>query len=413
MKNKILLVEDSPVVLKVLRYLVSQNDLFIPVLAKCYAEALECLKEHSDDFFAAVVDLNLPDAENGEIVDLVLDRQIPCIVLTGNFDDDLRLRLLNKGVVDYITKDSRYSFNHVMKVLDRLEKNKRIKVLVAEDSSTSRLFIKILLQQYQFQVVEAEDGQEALAILEQDSAIRMLITDYNMPLINGYDLVRMLRHNERFKDLVIIGLSAEGDSSLSAKFIKSGANDFLKKPFYHEEFHCRVNHNIEAQEMLQTIRDLANIDPLTKLYNRRFLFTEGESLYQKSISSDRTLAVVMLDIDFFKRVNDTHGHLIGDALLTDFSMHLKKSFPEEMISRFGGEEFCILISVESMSLIVERLERFLSDIKEMTFTESEICITCSGGLCCEMQSTLSQAIEVADERLYIAKNTGRDRFVYE
>lgn len=413
MKNKILLVEDSPVVLKVLRYLVSQNDLFLPVLAKCYAEAEACLDEHSDGFFAAVVDLNLPDAENGEVVDLVLHRQIPCIVLTGNFDDDLRLKLLNKGVVDYITKDSRYSFNHVMKVLDRLEKNRCIKVLVAEDSSTSRLFIKILLQQYQFQVLEAENGQEALAILEQDSSIRMLITDYNMPLINGYDLVRMLRHNERFKDLVIIGLSAEGDSSLSAKFIKSGANDFLKKPFYHEEFHCRVNHNIEAQEMLQTIRDLANIDPLTKLYNRRYLFTEGESLYQRSIASDRLLAVVMLDIDFFKRVNDTHGHLIGDALLLEFSAYLVSIFPNEMISRFGGEEFCVLIATENSELIIQRFEVFLHDIKNMTFTENKINITCSGGINCEMQPTLSQAIEIADERLYAAKNTGRDKFVFE
>ncbi len=410
---KVLLVEDSPVVLKVLRYLVSQNDLFIPVLAASFEEAKTCLAEHDDDFFAAIVDLNLPDAENGEIVDLVLDRQIPCIVLTGNFDDELRLKLLNKGVVDYITKDSRYSFNHAMKVLERLEKNNNIKVLVAEDSSTSRLFIKILLQQYQFQVVEAENGQEALAILEQDSSIKMLITDYNMPLINGYDLVRMLRHNERFKDLVIIGLSAEGDSSLSAKFIKSGANDFLKKPFYHEEFHCRVNHNLEAQEMLQTIRDLANIDPLTKLFNRRYLFAEGESSYQKSIASGRILSVIMLDIDYFKKVNDTYGHIIGDALLEEFSACLKLVFPGEMISRFGGEEFCVLLPAENEESVISKINELFEKLKGMQFTECEISITCSGGVACEMQPTLSKAIEIADERLYSAKNTGRNKFVCE
>ncbi|MFT2109762.1 diguanylate cyclase [Marinomonas sp. 2405UD68-3] len=408
---KVLLVEDSPVVLKVLRYLVSQNDLFIPILATCYEEAKASLIEYKDDFFAAIVDLNLPDAENGEIVDLILDRKIPCIVLTGNFDDELRLKLLNKGVVDYITKDSRYSFNHAMKVLDRLEKNKNIKVLVAEDSSTSRLFIKILLQQYQFQVVEAENGQEALAILEKDHTIKMLITDYNMPLVNGYDLVRMLRHNERFKCLVIIGLSAEGDSSLSAKFIKSGANDFLKKPFYHEEFHCRVNHNLEAQEMLQTIRDLANVDPLTKLFNRRYLFAEGESAYQKAIASGRLLSVIMLDIDYFKKVNDTYGHIVGDSLLESFSAYLKSAFPNEMISRFGGEEFCILLSTENEESAVSKVSKLFESLRVMQFTECDISITCSGGIACDMQTTLSQAIEIADERLYMAKNTGRDKLV--
>ena len=138
-----------------------------------------------DTYFAAIVDLNLPDAQNGEIVDLILASKVPCIVLTGTFDDNLRLRLLNKGVLDYVTKDSRYSFGHVIKVVERLSKNQGIKVLVADDSSTSRRFINILLQQYRFfNVIEVENGQEALAKLEEDPSIRMLITDYNMPLVN-------------------------------------------------------------------------------------------------------------------------------------------------------------------------------------------------------------------------------------
>ena len=182
---KVLVVEDSPVVLKVLNHLLSQNPNFIPVLCACYEEAKEKIETSGMTFFAAIVDLNLPDAENGEIVDLILSHHIPCVVLTGNFDDDQRLSLLNKGVLDYITKDSRYSFNHVIKVVERLRKNQDVKVLVAEDSSTSRLFIKILLEQYRFKVVEAEDGQAALAKLEEDHSIRMLITDYNMPHING------------------------------------------------------------------------------------------------------------------------------------------------------------------------------------------------------------------------------------
>lgn len=406
-EKKILVVEDSPVVLKVLHHLLSQNPIFTPVLCACYKEAEDKLKVSENTFFAAIVDLNLPDANNGEIVDLVLSKKIPCVVLTGNFDDKLRLSLLNKGVLDYITKDSRYSFNHVIKVIERLNRNQGIKVLVAEDSSTSRLFIRILLEQYRFNVIEAENGQEALAKLEKDSEIRMLITDHNMPLVSGYDLVRMLRFNSRFQDLVIIGLSAEGDNALSAKFIKAGANDFLKKPFYHEEFHCRVVHSLEAQEMLETIRDLANIDPLTKLKNRRYLFDQGEHLLRHNSSG---VMLAILDLDHFKSVNDTYGHIVGDDLLEAVGREIQHAFSDMLVCRFGGDEFCIMAKVDGQNLI-DRLNAFLHLLHNKEFTEAKISLTCSAGVCCQPMSSLEELIREADHSLQEAKRLGRDRVV--
>ena len=409
MKEKILLVEDSAVVLKVLKHLVSQNSNFEPILAQSYEVALQQIEAHKGELFAAVVDLHLPDAENGEIVDAMLERDIPTVVLTGTYNDELRLALLNKGVVDYVTKDSRYSYQHVMKVVERLRKNVSIKVLVAEDSVTSRNFIRGLLVQYRFQVIEAKDGQEALTILESDASISMLITDHNMPIVNGYDLVRMLRRNPRFQDLVIIGLSSEGDSSLTAKFIKSGANDFLKKPFYHEEFHCRVIHNLEAQEMLDTIRDLANMDALTGLYNRRYLMTEGESYYQAAVAAQRTIHVVMLDIDHFKQINDNYGHLIGDKLLEGFSDLLGQFFSDSLVARFGGEEFCILNDICTVEEISARLTMLNESLKDKGFTSEGIKITYSGGIVSEVFESLEGAVNVADARLYLAKNNGRNQ----
>ncbi|MCV2402909.1 diguanylate cyclase [Marinomonas sp. C2222] len=406
-KRKILVVEDSVVVLKVLNHLLSQNPTFSPVLCPCYKEAEKKLKESPGEFFAAIVDLNLPDAENGEIVDLVLSHQIPPIVLTGNISEKVRLNLLNKGVLDYIVKDNRYSFSYVIKVVERLVKNQGVKILVAEDSTTSRLFIKILLKQYGFEVLEAENGQEALAQLEADSDIRMLITDYNMPLVNGYDLVRMLRNNNRFQDLVIIGLSAEGDTSLSAKFIKAGANDFLRKPFYHEEFHCRVIHNLEAQDMLETIRNLANIDQLTKLKNRRHLFEEGGQLFRHR-KADVSLA--MMDLDFFKKVNDNYGHVVGDSLLELMGEEILEAFPDDLTCRFGGEEFCV-ISTAPVTEFIAKVKDFLETIRSKEYTDAKLSVTCSVGVCALPMQTLEESIQVADKNLYEAKNLGRDRVV--
>ncbi|RBP80551.1 response regulator [Marinomonas rhizomae] len=406
-EKRILVVEDSPVVLKVLNHLLSQNSIFTPVLCASYEEAQDKLKASEGGFFAAIVDLNLPDAENGEIVDLVLSRKIPCVVLTANFDDKLRLSLLNKGVLDYITKDSRYSFNHVIKVIERLHKNQGIKVLVAEDSATSRLFTRILLEQYCFNVIDAVNGQEALAKLEADSEIRMLITDHNMPLVSGYDLVRMLRFNSRFQDLVIIGLSAEGDNALSAKFIKAGANDFLKKPFYHEEFHCRVVHSLEAQEMLETIRDLASVDPLTKLKNRRYLFDQGERLFR---DGSEGIALAILGLDNFKGINETYGHLIGDTLLEVLGREIQSVFSDMLVCRLGGDEFCVVSKVRGECLI-DRLSAFLIRLRKKEFTEAKISLTCSVGVGIQSISSFEGLVREADLNLQEAKRLGRDRIV--
>lgn len=412
MADNILIVEDSPVVLKMLQHLIAQSGSFNPVVADTLSTAKMRMEECGGQFFAAIVDLKLPDAQHGEIVDLVLGQRIPTVVLTGNYDDKLRLSLLNKGVVDYVTKDSRYSFQHVVKLIDRLKKNENIKVLVAEDSATSRLFVKVLLEQYRFQVVEASNGQEALARLEADQSIRMLITDHNMPVVNGYELVRMLRHSSRFQDLVIIGLSAEGDTSLSAKFIKSGANDFLKKPFFHEEFHCRVIHNLEAQEMLETIRELANVDPLTKVYNRRYLFEEGEARYQRALSADRLCHVIMVDLDYFKKVNDMHGHLIGDQLLESFAALLTEYFPDALVARFGGEEFCVLDTQSSKERVTQRMNGFRALLSKETFTKDNISVTFSGGVASESLGSLEEAVMLADKRLIEAKRAGRNRVFF-
>ncbi|MGO3343800.1 MAG: response regulator [Marinomonas sp.] len=410
MMSKILVVEDSPVVLKVLKHLLSKSSHLSPVLCASYGEAQAAYEEQGGaDFFAAIVDLNLPDAQSGEIVDLVLSWGIPCVVLTGTYDDQLRLDLLNKGVLDYIAKDSRYSFNHAISVIERLKKNQSITALVAEDSSTSRLFITALLEQYRFNVISVENGQEALSMLESNPDIRLLITDHNMPLINGYELIRLLRQNARFNDLVIIGLSAEGDSTLSAKFIKMGANDFLRKPFYHEEFHCRVIHNLESQEMLETIRNMASIDALTKLKNRRYLFDEGQLIFNKMLSSEQGVGVALLDLDHFKLINDAYGYMVGDALLAEIGEEIALSFPRALSVRFDGEAFCIVAEGEDD---LERiLTDFMSGLKDKHFTDAKITVTFSVGVCVTKEASLEEALKMADGRLDKAKQLGRNQIV--
>lgn len=405
---KVLVVEDSLTVRKIVNKLIEDNPHFTCDLCEDLAEAQSAL-DSDNDYLAAIVDLNLPDAPNGESVELALSHNVPTIVLTGNFDEFTRAQLLDQGVLDYITKESRYSYLQVSKLVDRLRKNLTTKVLVVEDSKTSRNHICSLLRKFQFQVHEATDGLEALDVLENHRDIKMVIADHRMPNMDGYELVKTIRHERRMQDLVFIGLSATGDSVLTSKFIKSGANDFLSKPFYHEEFYCRVMQNLESQEMIQTIRDSANLDALTKVYNRRFLHEKAEELFANK-TSRKDVIVSMIDADNFKSVNDTYGHKTGDMLLQEFAALLKDYFPDDLIVRYGGEEFTV-VSVRPPKVYLSALSAFMDAVRTTLFTSHKFNITCSIGVSTEEHKCLESQLEKADARLYEAKHAGKDQII--
>ncbi len=405
---KILVVEDSHIVRKILNKLVEDNPHFQSVLCADYAQAKAKL-ESGEEYLAAIVDLNLPDAPRGEVVDLMLSNNVPTAVLTGTFDETLRNVLIDKGVLDYITKESRYSYMQVIKLIDRLRKNLTTKVLVVDDSTTSNSYLCAFLRKFRFQVMSAFDGIEALQVLRDNPDTKLVISDYMMPNMDGFMLVKALRQDKAFQDLVFIGLSANGNSMLSAKFIKSGANDFLSKPFYHEEFFCRVLQNLEAQEMLDTIRKTASLDPLTNAFNRGYLFEHGEALF-KQTKGKAGMAVAMLDVDDFKSVNDTYGHRIGDKLLQEFASLIGNCFSDDLHGRYGGEEFSI-ISTRDYHTFIEDVNRFLNRVRNHEFTEHKLRLTCSIGVCAEEMDSLDQLVDIADARMYRAKSTGKDQIV--
>ena len=145
--KKFLVVEDSPIVIKIIKHIAKLDPSLNFDTAISFKETKTLFeKNNADSYLAAIVDLNLPDAPNGEVVDYTLKLKIPTIVLTGSYDEHKREQMLEKPIVDYIVKESRFSYEQVLKLIHRLHKNQRIKVLVADDSSTSRKYITSMLQ---------------------------------------------------------------------------------------------------------------------------------------------------------------------------------------------------------------------------------------------------------------------------
>ena len=406
---RILVVEDSKVVSRILQHLIAQELDCEVDFAVDMASAKLLLEQKK--YFVAITDLNLPDAQEGEIVRLVLSKKTPCIVLTGSLDSEKRQRLLQLGIVDYILKENRFSYEYVVRLVRRLQRNIDVKVLVADDSVVSRRFVRTLLEQHLYQVIEADDGNSAWEILQSQPDVQLLITDYNMPGLDGFGLILKVREKYSREELAIIGLSSDSDESLSARFIKNGANDFLKKPFVHEEFHCRVLNTLDSLDMIRKLWDQANLDYLTGVYSRRYFFGLFEEQIEQIKQKQGVLTVALLDLDFFKRVNDTHGHDVGDEVLIEFSARLKHFFGQHFtVFRFGGEEFTVAFKGLNQEKAFALMDKFRSqlEMKPIVTSRGDMFITVSTGIAGLADDGLDGLIQRADKALYDAKESGRN-----
>jgi diguanylate cyclase (GGDEF)-like protein len=331
--------------------------------------------------------------------------------------DEVRSFVWSKKVADYVVKDDPNSLDYIVNILKKLKSNSNNLVLVVDDSSYFRTAISELLYIRKYRVINALSGKSCLDILKKHPEIKLVITDYNMPEMNGLQLCQKIREQFKADKTAIIGVSSENDQSIGAKFIKSGANDFIvKQSFLVEEFYARVDHCLETINLFGQIRENSIKDFLTGLNNRRFFLEDGETLFQQCKMQGDFLACIMIDIDYFKKVNDTYGHDIGDRVIKLVADAVQKCTREtEIAARFGGEEFCILAMPDDVDECRQRYEILRKEL-EGTLIKAADCltpfsVTISIGICVSDQQTLNDMIQIADQCLYKAKTEGRNTVV--
>lgn len=412
-RKTILIVEDSKMFTRILSMSIKADSDFDVVVAESYAELIELIESKKYTFFASLLDLNLPDAPDGEVIDYVLAQGIPAIVFTGKFDDDLRDTMLSKGIVDYVLKEGPSNIEYIVSLVKQLARNTHIKVLVVDDSKLARKHIVKLLTIYRFIVLEAENGEQALEKIDANTDIRLIITDFNMPKMDGFELTKKIRQLYNKKDMAIIGMSTYGNNLLSARFLKIGGSDFITKPFLEEEFFCRVNQNMELLEHIRELKYIATRDYLTGLYNRKYFFEVGEKLFNRAVRSQKNLAVGLVDIDFFKSVNDTYGHEVGDIVLKRMGELLTANIrASDLVARMGGEEFCFLlpnVSNDEASVAFENLRSKIEQDIIVFQDQTPFRVTVSIGVCTTLEKNLEEALSKADKLLYKAKKSGRNQ----
>lgn len=405
--ERVLVVEDSNILGSLIKRRVEIETGLAVDHAVSYAQAVELTSIHK--YFATVIDLNLPDAEKGYMAEFAQDRQIPAIVYTGDYDSGIRSEIWKKGIVDYVLKRDPESDIYVAKQVKQLMVNRTIDVLVADDSRLFRTRMQSLLDAHLFRVHVCKDGKEAFDIAQTLKNLKLIISDNQMPDITGFDLVRLIRKKFPKDSVAFIGMSKDDSEELSARFIKYGANDFLVKPFSPEQFYTRVNQNIQNILLIDQIKEMSFKDYLTGLYNRRYFFGRVRELY----GAENPKTIALLDIDFFKRVNDTYGHDCGDAVLKKFSCILSKYIGDDgIVARFGGEEFCIYTYEHKSESYFEELRKKIEEF-EIEYENITLRVTASIGLCSAFGLSLDDMISHADSLLYKAKQIGRNRICSE
>ena len=412
--HSVLLVENSRALASAVAASLNSLDGVDCVLATTLAEARREIEADVSRFFVAVVCLNLADAPNGEIVDLVKSAGLRVVVLTGFLDDERRSAMFERGVADYVIKDNIAGIEYVSRAVGRLHRNLDTRVLVVDDTRTFRDYASGLLQQHGYQTLTAGDGTEGLEVLKANPDVRVVVTDYQMPKMDGVAMVQEMRKLRSADDLAIIAISDTAETGVLARFLKSGANDFLRKPFCVEEFYCRIDQNIDMLRAVLDARRLANCDFLTGLYNRRYFFEHATRLHTRALAGEIRILAAMIDIDHFKRINDTYGHHGGDEALVAVADRLAtQTRSSGLIARFGGEEF-VFVAVLSEGVeprdCLEGIRRQIADIG-LSLDGQAVHITASIGATQTLGDDLDAMLAIADGAVYQAKEEGRDRVV--
>ncbi|NQY92602.1 MAG: hybrid sensor histidine kinase/response regulator [Campylobacteraceae bacterium] len=268
--SAILIAEQDKIVANTLHNLIKEKTGHECIVSNDTRQTLLLLKEHKNDIELIILDLELPDTPEGGLVDPILKLNIPLIIFTKNVEEEEKYR--KKNIADYIVKTGPFSIYHALGVVEQIIRNKHINVLVVDGCKEEALEIKKLLATHKLNVVIATDGEMALEIIEKIPNFHLVITEFDLPKVNGVKLIRSLREKYNRNQMAIIVVSSNTEKYVSPKCFKSGANDFIYKGYDREEFYARLNVHLEMISLFDTIK----IEVLQKANKEKLLLEDNK-----------------------------------------------------------------------------------------------------------------------------------------
>jgi len=299
--------------------------------------------------------------------------------------------------------------------------SRSFKVLVVDDSPVARKLVQQTLPAIEYEVLVAQTGKEALEMFGQHHPA-MVITDWMMPDLTGIELCQRIRSEPEGAYTYLILLTSISDKAQVVRALEAGADDYLTKPFHPQELLARVGVgrrtarlHLEIEAKNRVLEQLALTDPLTGLYNRRAIEEWASKQLRGAVRHGFPLWGILADLDYFKSVNDVHGHHAGDSVLRKFADVLKENVRHcDMCARVGGEEFLLILTHvdrQGALIVAERIRKLLAT-HVFHFSAGQTHVTASfgvAGIPCDQDLSFDALVARADAALYQAKRCGRDR----
>jgi diguanylate cyclase (GGDEF)-like protein len=301
-------------------------------------------------------------------------------------------------------------------------------ILLVEDDKLQAEITKDYLVKYGYKVLIAVDGKSAIKTLSSQN-VDLVLLDVVLPDISGYDVCRWIKVNDSTRFLPVIMLTIKGSTKDKVEGLRIGADDYLPKPYNEIELNARIyaslrvkslrdeliRKNQQLEEVLTKLEKIAITDPLTGLFNRRYFESVIEKEYNKTVRYKTPTSCLVIDIDYFKRINDNYGHRKGDEVLKEIARLIKDCLRKvDTIARWGGEEFVILMPGTDSQKAYVAAERIKDTIEKNSFSGINEKITISIGISSipsEYIDSAEKFIDTADNALYEAKAKGRNLIV--
>jgi len=290
-----------------------------------------------------------------------------------------------------------------------------MQILIAEDDPVTRRGLDAVLSEWGYETVLVNDGMAALAALRKPDGPLLAIVDWLMPKMDGVEVCRQLRSDDGNRYIYLIVLTAKSKTADVVSALDAGADDFVGKPFDLAELRVRIRAGVRIVQLQEKLRDLASHDALTGLLNRRMICETLALEMARARRNDTPLAVMMIDLDHFKRVNDEHGHLVGDEVLCESAARIKSVLRNvDFVGRYGGEEFLAVLPRCEPDFALEVAERMRAAVsaRPISAPEAALGVTTSIGLAivagnCKLSA--ESLLHEADLALYRAKEAGRNQ----
>lgn len=457
MSARVLVVDDILPNVKLLEAKLS-SEYYDVVTATSGEEALARIAEKSPDI--VLLDVMMPGMDGFEVCRRIKENpetaHVPVVMVTALTDSSERVRGLEAGADDFLTKPVNdmalmarvRSLVRLKMTVDewRVRENtanqfgvmgetvnvmqepvENARVLIVEDQGFEmEKFIETLKKDNDIPI-PAESGVKAMESITKGGDFDLMVISLNLHGEDGLRLCSHLRSNERTRNVPILMVGDEDDMPRIAHGLEIGAHDYILRPVDRNELLARARTQIRRKRFQERLRSnyeislsMALTDSLTGLYNRRYLEVHMQKLLGAGEPLRKPIGVLMMDIDFFKKINDTYGHDVGDQVLKEFARRMTDNLRSfDLVARTGGEEFVAIlpdITEERARFVAERLRRSIADASfSCSAPEGAISVTTSigGAIVTEGGQNMVDVLKRADEGLYQAKHSGRNCTVFE